>query len=502
MERHKLLQKQIKKHVDLDEVNIEELEDFLSAINNSYASFDRDKKITEHAFEVSEREYQEVLNNLKKENELKKASIKKVKQTLIELDSRNATFLDESEDLIEIIDFLQEQVQIKNELENTLIAAKENAEKAALAKSNFLSVMSHEIRTPLNAIIGNIHILKQEPHLPSQEDFIDILQVSAFNLLSLINDVLDFSKIEEGKVKFTKKPISLKNIAETVMSTNKFKASEHENEIIVTVSEDIPALVLGDDVRLNQILNNLMSNALKFTHNGKVYLDVSLDRVGEKEVFVNFSVKDSGIGIKEESIERIFERFTQADSNTTREFGGSGLGLTIIKKLLNLQDSEIHVESEYGKGARFYFTLGFSNLTKEDETTIISGSSDTNYPLEGKTVLLVEDVKFNVLVAQRMITAWGMTVDLAENGQVAVDKAKETTYDVILMDLQMPVMDGFTATRNIRKLGVDTSIIALTASVSVDSQAEVIKSGMNDYLTKPFNPKDLKRALQKAIYRE
>ncbi|AWV99094.1 response regulator [Arcticibacterium luteifluviistationis] len=502
MERHKLLQKQIRKFIDGDNVNLDGLDDFFTAVNNSYASFDRDKKITEHAFQVSEREYQEVMDNLKKENELKKASIQKVKHTLIELDSKNASFLDESEDLIEIIDFLQEQVQIKNELETTLIAAKENAEKAALAKSNFLSVMSHEIRTPLNAIIGNIHILKQEPHLPSQEDFIDILQVSAFNLLSLINDVLDFSKIEEGKVNFIKKPLELRSIAEIVKATNKFKAAEKENEIIVSVSDDIPKVLLGDDVRLNQILNNLMSNALKFTNKGMVYLDLSLDRQEGSEIFVNFSVKDSGIGIQEDSIEKIFERFTQADSNTTREFGGSGLGLTIIRKLLNLQDSEIHVESEYGKGARFYFTLAFSTLTKEDGTTIVSGDLDAKCPLEGKTVLLVEDVKFNVLVAQRMIEAWGMKVDLAENGQIAVGKVGETTYDVILMDLQMPVMDGFTATKNIRKMGITTSIVALTASVSVDSQTEVINCGMNDYLTKPFNPKDLKRALQKAIYSE
>lgn len=498
MDLHPLLAKQIAKHLGEGAIDNPEFASIIKVVSASYDSYERDKKITEHAFEISEKEYQDVLLDLKKENTLKKESIEKVKETLIILDEKNASNIKDSDDLVEIIELLNAQVGIKNELEQTLVMAKENAEKAAKAKSDFLSVMSHEIRTPLNAIIGNIHILKQEVHLPHQEEFISTLHIAAQNLINLINDILDFSKIEDGKIRFENKSFSLKNLLNDVRSTNKFKADEHENKINLNIDQNVPDLVMGDSLRLGQLMNNLVSNAIKFTSKGEININISVVGESQDPAYVKFSVVDNGIGIEKDNIVKIFERFTQANSNITREHGGSGLGLAIIKKLLVLMDADICVESEFGKGSNFYFTLPF---VKDQSVTIAEKVTDCgeNTLLDGVKVLLVEDVKFNVLVAKKMMENWKINIDLAENGLVAVEKAKNNNYDVILMDLQMPIMDGLSATKKIRELGINTHIIALTASVSNDTQTEVYTCGMNNYLTKPFNPKDLFEAIKKAI---
>jgi signal transduction histidine kinase/CheY-like chemotaxis protein len=491
MNFHKLLEKQLSKNLPPHFYNESEaIQNFLTAVSNAYYTFEKDKKISEHAFEVSEREYQEVMQDLRIQNEIKQQSILKIKDAIKALDPHTITELTSSDDeLIQIISYLQKQIVKTKELENELIKAKEVAENLAHAKTEFLSVMSHEIRTPLNAIIGYIHLLQHEEPLPHQLEFLRILQISADNLLSLINDVLDFAKIEEGKVVFSEKDTNLKQLILNLKHAYRIRAQEKGLTLTLDFDLEIPEYLMVDDVRLTQILNNLLSNALKFTSKGGIALEVKLTNETTDSVELLFSVSDTGIGINPDKQKMIFERFTQENSNITREYGGSGLGLTIIKKLLQLQNSDIQLESQAGKGSRFYFTLTF----KKGESKRITNTETNNQveDLKGIRVLLVEDVIFNIMLAQKLLGNWNAQVVSAENGLIAVEKMKEQDFDLILMDLQMPIMDGFTASAKIREFNTITPIIAMTASTSADVQTKVYECGINDYCSKPLHPNNL-----------
>lgn len=493
MPYHSLLQKQIAQFLTAGEESNEAFAKFLAAVNSSYASFDRDRKITEHAFDVSEQEYQRATKDLQAQNDIRTKSIIKLKEAIRALDpSAPQQFADDNDDLIDIISFLEKQILKTKQLEQDLINAKEVAEKAALAKSEFLSVMSHEIRTPLNAIIGTIMLLQYQDLAPDQRELLNVMEISSENLLSLINDVLDFSKLEEGKIIFAERNVNVLHFLKNIKMANQVKAEEKRNRIKITYDDDIPEFLVCDDVRLGQILNNLISNAVKFTKDGTITMRVEMQAQSKTDVDLLFSIEDTGIGIPKEKQALIFERFTQANNNITREFGGSGLGLTIIRRLLQLQGSEIYIESEPGIGSKFFFTLKFKKSTSEIREEAKQSGTENRPDLSGKKILLVEDVEFNVMVAQRMLRNWNAEVDLAENGAVAVDKVKQYQYDLILMDIQMPVMDGYTATSNIRKFNLDIPIIALTASViTTDIEAKAIQIGMNGCLSKPFNPNTL-----------
>lgn len=493
MPYHSLLQKQIAQFLPAEEASNEALAKFLSAVNSSYASFDRDRKITEHAFDVSEKEYQRATKDLQAQNDIRTKSISKLKEAIRALDpSAPQQFADDNDDLIDIISFLEKQILKTKQLEQDLINAKEVAEKAALAKSEFLSVMSHEIRTPLNAIIGTIMLLQYQDLAPDQRELLNVMEISSENLLSLINDVLDFSKLEEGKIIFAERNVNVLHFLKNIKMANQVKAEEKRNRIKITYDDDIPEFLVCDDVRLGQILNNLISNAVKFTKDGTITMRVEMQAQTKTDVDLLFSIEDTGIGIPKEKQALIFERFTQANNNITREFGGSGLGLTIIRRLLQLQGSEIFIESEPGIGSKFFFSLKFKKSTSEIREEAKQSGTENRPDLSGKKILLVEDVEFNVMVAQRMLRNWNAEVDLAENGAIAVDKVKAHQYDLVLMDIQMPVMDGYTATSNIRKFNLDIPIIALTASViTTDIEAKAIQIGMNGCLSKPFNPNTL-----------
>ncbi len=495
MQYHQLLEKQIAKTLSGAQKYDPAVKQLLQLVDQSYKNYDSEQKLTEHAFQGCEKEYQDILNNLQLQNNLYSESVKKLKDTIVAHDPRAAAIIEREDNvLINSIAWLEKQIQKRKETEAELIRAKEQAEDGARAKSDFLSVMSHEIRTPLNAIIGIAHLLSQDQLLPTQLENLKALNISAENLLRLINDILDFGKIEEGKIVLAEKNTCLHQLAENIKTAHQIRAAERGNTINMIIDDALPQHILADEGRLGQILHNLMSNAVKFTRNGTITLHISLQKTQDEEATVYFSVTDTGVGIEKEKQVLIFDRFTQASVDIAREFGGSGLGLAIVKRLAALHNSDIYLNSEPGRGSTFSFTTNFKKGKQEvqpQQTT--NGKND----LSGIKVLLVEDVEFNIMVAKKMITNWNGAVDIAENGAIAINKVRETMYDIVLMDLQMPVMDGYNATQHIRNFDGNIPIIALTASASSDILQRTREFGMTDYLAKPFKPVELYEMIYK-----
>lgn len=379
-------------------------------------------------------------------------------------------------------------------VELELLKAKQIAEEAAYAKQQFLSNMSHEIRTPLNAVIGMTHLLLQEDPNPEQVENLGILKFSGENLLSLINDILDYSKIESGKIEFEQIDFNLAELVNNIKQGQILHAEEKGIYLKARIDSDIPQVVVGDPVRLTQILNNLISNAIKFTNEGSVMIQLSLLKKSDDSIEINFVVSDTGIGIDPELKDYIFESFTQASADTTRKFGGTGLGLAITKRLISLQGGNIQLESILGEGSTFSFNLIFGKSTKKSAYHYVGPLHDF-ISLAGYKVLLVEDNEINIMVASKFMQKWGLEVDYAMTGLEAVEKVKANHYHLVLMDLQMPLMDGYTASKIIRSLPEkrlkELPIVALTASVLAEIGKKVIDAGMNDHLSKPFNPTEL-----------
>jgi signal transduction histidine kinase/CheY-like chemotaxis protein len=492
---HQLLEKQIATTLSGAQKFDPAVQQLLKLVDQAYRNFDTEQKLTERAFQESEKEYQNILHHLQLQNNIFSQSVKKLKDAIVGHDPKAAAIIEREENaLINIISWLEKQIQKRKETEAELTRAKEQAEDGARAKSDFLSVMSHEIRTPLNAIIGIAHLLSQDQLLPNQLENLKALNISAENLLRLINDILDFGKIEEGKIVLAEKNTDLRQLAENIKTAHQIRAAERGNTINMIIDENLPQNVLGDEVRLGQILHNLMSNAVKFTRNGTITLKISLEKIQGEEATVYFSVTDTGVGIEKEKQVLIFDRFTQASVDIAREFGGSGLGLAIVKQLAALHNSDIYLNSEPGRGSSFFFTINFKIGKQEaPQQQASNGRND----LSGIKVLLVEDVEFNIMVAKKMITNWNGAVDVAENGAIALNKVREATYDIVLMDLQMPVMDGYNATQHIRNFNDEIPIIALTASASADILQRTREFGMTDYLAKPFKPGELYEMISK-----
>ncbi len=384
-----------------------------------------------------------------------------------------------------------------------LIIAKKNAENTALLKSQFLANMSHEIRTPLNGIVGLIHLLEKTELSLKQRTYVNAIMTSSNQLLGVISDVLDLSKIEAGKMEIVSNEFDLHELIQAVVSIFELRTSEKGIELNFTVDKDVPQHIIGDSIRLNQILYNLLSNAVKFTEHGSVNLEASVLFESDDEVKLEFKVKDSGIGMTEEFGERVFETFTQAEGETTRKYGGSGLGLAIVKKLVEIQNGAIEVQTKEGEGSQFIFSIPYKKLKKRVE--VAPAPVKEFDMLKGIKILLVEDNPINQLVTKDLLEDVGVQVEVAGNGQIAIDLLQEHKYDVILMDMQMPVKDGYQAIEEIRasedEVLSNVPIIALTANAIDTEIKKCYSSGANDYLSKPFKPDSLFLKIQHLLHR-
>ncbi|MFA6085960.1 PAS domain S-box protein [Mucilaginibacter sp.] len=382
-----------------------------------------------------------------------------------------------------------EDITLQQKARQELITAKEHAERSSHFKSEFLSIMSHEIRTPMNAVIGITNLLLSEDPRPEQLEYLNTLKFSSENLLAIINDILDYNKIEAGKLQLSKAPFNLLRLTQNIRQSFYAKALE-KNLVIELISDSaIPEFVMGDQTRLGQILINLVNNAVKFTSAGKVTILLEKGQLNNKEVLVNFKVIDTGIGISAESLEVIFDPFIQEDQVINHEYGGTGLGLAITKRLIELYQSSIEVISELGKGTQFSFSILF-DLLAEPVVPIPENMIPVNVPMNllGMNILVVDDNKMNIMIASKFLKKWQANVDEALNGKIAVDMANNKAYDMIIMDLQMPVMDGFEATAIIKQQYPHLPIIAFTADAMPETHNKAFEAGMCDYLTKPFVP--------------
>ncbi len=422
------------------------------------------------------------------------------------LNTLKTYFTDDSGNVLGIIGISRDITQTHQD-RIQLSKAKQEADAANRAKSQFLATMSHEIRTPMNGIIGMANLLKNTPLNKEQKEQVDVIIQSGTTLLEIINDILDFTKIESGKIELENTVFNLDYELSSLVKIMTVKAHEKNIEFKFFKSQDVPTFIKGDPVRMKQIMINLVNNAIKFTEKGYVSFSISLFAELENQVKLQFEVRDTGIGMDQETMNKIFEPFTQSDSSTTRKYGGTGLGLAISRLLVEKMGGKINVSSEPGKGTRFWFTLAFGKPTDTEinqaEGELKHEDFIINKSARELNILLAEDNLVNQKVAISLLKLMGHKVEVARNGKEAVQKYSTGNYDLILMDLSMPEMDGIQAARTIREMEAREKknrkipIIAVTANVLKEDKDRCLEAGMNDFLSKPFKPEALKSMLEK-----
>ncbi|MDD2820220.1 MAG: response regulator [Flavobacterium sp.] len=393
-------------------------------------------------------------------------------------------------ELIEAKIFAELATEIAEEAKINAENAKAIAENAMKAKQQFLSNMSHEIRTPMNAIIGFTKVLFRTDLTSKQKEYLSAIKISGDALIVLINDILDLAKVDAGKMAFEKTPFKMESSITAMLHLFENKIQEKNLKLVKEYDNKIPDVLVGDPIRLHQIVLNLVSNAVKFTSNGKITVNVDLMHEDPEKVILGFAVTDTGIGISQEKIGTIFENFQQATSGTSKLYGGTGLGLAIVKQLVERQGGTIRVHSIMHEGSTFSFTLPFQKTNAKAQ--LENEETKMEPELKNIKVLVVEDIPLNQLLMKTLLDDFGFERDIAENGKIAIEKLKENEYEIILMDLQMPEMNGFEATEYIRKTMKSTiPIIALTADVTTVDLAKCKAAGMDDYLAKPVDEKQL-----------
>jgi signal transduction histidine kinase/CheY-like chemotaxis protein/HPt (histidine-containing phosphotransfer) domain-containing protein len=389
-------------------------------------------------------------------------------------------------------------------VERELIIANQKAQQSAIVKENFMANMSHEIRTPMNAILGFTNLLQKEPLNEKTREFVSSIQNSGENLLTIINDILDFSKIEAGMMRIESNAFSLRGLLHSVQTMFGARIQQKDLQFTVNVEEPIPDILVGDAIRLTQILVNLVNNSVKFTNTGGIYIRVIAEEDKDDVINISFSVKDTGIGIPSDKMNTIFERFQQADEDTTRKYGGTGLGLSIVKQLVELQHGTISVSSVQNMGTEFIFTIPYmvaKNLTAKNKVALLSGYEMMANEANMK-ILVAEDNAMNQSLMKHLLSDWKLDFHIVNNGEEAIEALKQEKYSLVLMDIQMPLLDGYRATEKIRnELKNGIPIIAMTAHAMAGEREKCLRYGMDEYISKPIRENELFKILNTLLHR-